>query len=43
MTTFNVPNSAGDLWTGFDFDTSSGFTAVNNMGSEVEEDDVDDH
>ena len=43
VTTFNVPNSAGDLWTVFDFDTSSGLTAVNNMGSEEEEDDVDDH
>jgi hypothetical protein len=43
VTTYNVPNSAGDLWTVFDFDTSSGSTAVNNMGSELEEDDVDDH
>jgi hypothetical protein len=43
VTTFNVPNSAGDLWTVFDFDTISGLTAVNNMGSEEEEGDVDDH
>jgi len=34
VTTFNVPNSAGDLWYVFDFDISSGFTAVNNMGSD---------
>ena len=34
MTTFNVPNSAADLWYVFDFDISSGFTAVNNMGSD---------
>ena len=43
VTTYNVPNSAGDLWTVFDFDTSSGLTAVNDMGSEDDEDDVDDH
>ncbi len=34
VTTFNVPNSAGDIWTVFGFDNSSGFTAVNNMGSD---------
>ena len=34
VTTFNVPNSAADLWYVFDFDISSGFTAVNNMGSD---------
>ena len=34
VTTFNVPNSAADLWYVFDFDNSSGFTAVNNMGSD---------
>ena len=36
VTTFNVPNSAADLWYVFDFDNSSGFTAVNNMGSDDE-------
>jgi len=34
VTTFNVPNSAGDLWYVFGFDNSSGFTADNNMGSD---------
>ena len=34
MTTFNVPNSAGDLWYVFGFDNSSGFTADNNLGSD---------
>jgi uncharacterized protein YfaP (DUF2135 family) len=43
VTTFNVPNSAGDLWTVFDFDTNSGLTAVNNMGSEATDDDIDEH
>jgi len=41
VTTFNVPNSAADLWYVFDFDISSGFTAVNNMGSDGSfEDDI---
>ncbi len=43
VTTYNVPNIKGDLWTVFDFDTSSGLTAVNNMGSEATDDDIDDH
>ena len=34
VTTFNVPNSAGDLWYVFGFDNSSGFTADNNMGTD---------
>ncbi|MDC0230135.1 carboxypeptidase-like regulatory domain-containing protein, partial [Deltaproteobacteria bacterium] len=34
VTTFNVPNSAADLWYVFDFDNSSGFTAINTMGSD---------
>ena len=42
-TTFYVPNSAGDLWTVFDFDNSSGFTPLNTMGSESRPSNVDDH
>jgi len=34
VTTFNVPNIAADLWYVFEFDNSSGLTAVNNMGSD---------
>jgi len=34
VTTYNVPNSAGDLWTVFGFDNSSGFTLINDMGSD---------
>ncbi len=34
VTTFNVPYGAADLWYVFDFDNSSGFTAVNTMGSD---------
>ena len=34
VTTYNVPNSAADLWHVFDFDNSSGFTAINTMGSD---------
>ena len=33
-TTYNVPNSAGSLWTVFTFDSSSGFTAVNGMNDQ---------
>ena len=33
-TTYNVPNSAGSLWTVFTFDSSSGFTAVNGMSDQ---------
>ena len=36
VTTYNVPNSAADLWYVFEFDNSSGLTAVNNMGSDGE-------
>ena len=35
VTTFNVPNSAADLWHVFDFDNSSGFTVINTMGSDT--------
>jgi hypothetical protein len=43
-TTFNVRNNtAGDLWTVFDFDNSSGFTTIDTMGSEANPNAVDDH
>ena len=40
---FDVPNSAGDLWTVFDYNISSGFSTLNTMGSEATDSDVDDH
>ena len=42
-TTFNVPSGNGDLWTVFDFNTSSGLTEVGTMGSESSSGKVDDH
>ena len=42
-TTFTVPGTPGDLWTVFDFNTSSGLTAVGTMGSEELSRKVDDH
>ena len=42
-TTFNVPSGNGDLWTVFDFNTSSGLTEVGTMGSEASSGNVDDH
>jgi hypothetical protein len=42
-TNFDVPNTAGDLWTVFDFNISSGFSTLNTMGSEATDSDVDDH
>ena len=42
-TTFNVPSGDGDLWTVFDFNTSSGLTEVGTMGSEASSGNVDDH
>ena len=42
-TTFNVPSGDGDLWTVFDFNTSSGLTEVGTMGSEATSGNVDDH
>ena len=42
-TTFYVPNSAGNLWTVFDFDNSSGFNALNTMDDESKPKKVDDH
>ena len=43
LTKFKAPNMAGDLWTVFNFDISSGLTRIRTVGSEEEEDDVDDH
>ena len=40
---FDVPNSAGDLWTVFDYNISSGFNTLNTMSSEANEANVDDH
>ena len=40
---FDVPNSAGDLWTVFDYNISSGFSTLNTMSSEDTAGDVDDH
>ena len=42
-TNFDVPNSAGDLWTVFDFNISSGFNTLNTMSSEATPGSVDDH
>ena len=42
-TTFNVPSGNGDLWTVFDFNTSSGLTEVGTMGSESSSGKVDEH
>ena len=43
VTTFYPPSTAGDLWTVFDFDNSSGFTPLNTMSSESDPKKVDDH
>jgi hypothetical protein len=40
---FDVPNSAGDLWTIFDYNISSGFSTLNTMDSEGDAENVDDH
>ena len=40
---FDVPNSAGDLWTVFDYNISSGFNTLNTMGSEGTPANVDNH
>ena len=42
-TIFYVPNSAGNLWTVFDFDNSSGFNALNTMDDEKRVKKVDNH
>ena len=43
VTNFYPPSTAGDLWTVFDFDNSSGFTPLNTMSSESDAKKVDDH
>ena len=40
---FDVPRRAGNLWTVFDFDNSSGFTQINRMSNEDSASGVDDH
>jgi hypothetical protein len=40
---FDVPNSAGDLWTVFDFNISSGFNTLFTMDTEANQANVDDH
>jgi len=40
---FDVPSTAGDLWTVFDFNISDGFNTLNTMSSEADEDKIDDH
>ena len=42
-TTFYVPNIAGNLWTVFDFDNSSGFNPLNTIADESDPKKVDDH
>ena len=41
--TFYLPNSAGNLWTVFDFDNSSGFNSLNTTADESDPKKVDDH
>ncbi len=43
LTTFYVPREAGNLWTVFDFDNSSGFSVLNIMDDETSPYRVDDH
>ena len=43
LTTFYVPREAGNLWTVFDFDNSSGFNPLNTMADETSSASVDDH
>ena len=43
LTTFYVPKEAGNLWTIFDFDNSSGFNPLNIMADESSYLNVDDH
>jgi hypothetical protein len=40
---FDVPSTAGDLWTVFDYNKSTGFSTLNTMGSEGNSNAVDDH
>ena len=43
LTTFYVPKEAGNLWTIFDFDNSSGFNPLNTMADESSPYRVDNH
>ena len=43
LTTFYVPREAGNLWTVFDFDNSSGFNPLNTMADESKANEVDNH
>jgi hypothetical protein len=40
---FDVPSTAGDLWTVFDYNKSTGFSTLNTMSSEGTDTNVDDH
>jgi hypothetical protein len=42
-TIFYVPSEAGNLWTVFDFDNSSGFNPLNTMADESKANEVDNH
>ena len=43
VTTFYPPSTAGDLWSVFDFDNSSGFTPLNTMSTQSNPLNVDNH
>jgi len=43
LTKFKAPNMAGDLWTVFEFDNSSGLTRIRTVGSESSSRNVDNH
>jgi len=43
LTKFKAPNMAGNLWTVFEFDNSSGVTRIRTVGSESSSANVDNH
>jgi len=43
LTKFKAPNKPGDLWTVFEFNTSSGVTRIRTVGSESSSANVDNH
>ena len=43
LTKFKAPNKPGDLWTVFEFNTSSGVTRIRTVGSETSSANVDSH
>ena len=43
LTKFKAPNMAGNLWTVFEFDNSSGLTRIRTVGSESSSANVDNH